>query len=146
MQEKGNVSQKNIEKTLVMLKKRRGMKEEKRNIFDYLNSIFYKKTLIYNKSECSAYMLSMWLSHDSKLIGIVNKLNCLQFSLKDDIIYKYYMSKVPKGKRFIKWVKKDEKDKKKDKLVSALMEENKFLSKREATQMVKFQEVMKDGK
>jgi hypothetical protein len=123
------------------------LKAKEVNIFSYLNQIFYKTDKHeYDKKLAPAYMLSMWLSHDSKLIDIVNNLNRLQFSLKDDIIYKYYMSKVPKGKRFIKWVKKDEKDKKRDKVISALMEENRQLSKREATQIAKFKENIKNDK
>jgi hypothetical protein len=101
------------------------------NIFNYLNQIFYKSSkLEYDKKIAPAYMLSMWLSHDSNLIGIVDKINHLQFLLKDDIIYKYYMSKVPKGKRFIKWTKKTLGDKRIDKRTKELMVEG--LSKREA--------------
>ena len=123
------------------------MKAKEVNIVNYLNQIFYKTDKYeYDKKLAPAYMLSMWLSHDSKLIDVVNKLNSLQFSLRDDIIYKYYMSKVPKGKRFIKWAKRDEKDKKRDKVVLALMEENWQLSKREATQIAKFKENIKNDK
>jgi hypothetical protein len=123
------------------------LKAKEVNIVNYLNQIFYKTDKYeYDKKLAPAYMLSMWLSHDSKLIDVVNKLNSLQFSLRDDIIYKYYMSKVPKGKRFIKWAKRDEKDKKRDKVVLALMEENWQLSKREATQIAKFKENIKNDK
>jgi len=114
-------------------------------IFDYLNQIFYKKDkYVYDKKSAPAYMLSMWLSHDSNLIDIVNKLNSLQFSLKDDIIYKYYMSKVPKGKRFLKWSKKTPKDKKFDKDVANEMDNNKHLSKREAMMVTKMRGVLSD--
>jgi hypothetical protein len=114
-------------------------KNKEITIFDYLNQIFYKSNkLEYDKKIAPAYMLSMWLSHDPKLIDIVNNLNSLQFILKDDIIYKYYMSKVPKGKRFIKWIKKTPQDKKIDKRVKELMIEG--LSKREALMTAKTEE------
>lgn len=110
------------------------------NIFNYLNQIFYKSDkLQYDRKIAPAYMLSMWLSHDASLIDIVNDMNDLQFILSDDIIYQYYMSKVPKGKRFIKWVKKTPEDKRIDKEVKSLMEASE-LSKREATMVVKLRE------
>jgi hypothetical protein len=121
------------------------LKAKEVNIFNYLNQIFYKTDKHeYDKKLAPAYMLSMWLSHDSKLIDIVNNLNCLQFSLKDGIIYKYYMSKVPKGKRFLKWSKKTPKDKKFDKDVANEMDNNKHLSKREAMMVTKMRGVLND--
>jgi len=80
----------------------------KKNIFDYLNSIYYKNNMLYNKSDgVSCYLLSLWLSHDKNLINIVQKINFLQFYLSDKIIYEYYFYTVPKGRRFIRWTKKD---------------------------------------
>jgi hypothetical protein len=38
---------------------------------------------------------------------LVNDINPYIFGLKDDLIYKYFYHKIPKGKRYIKWVKKD---------------------------------------
>lgn len=118
------------------------MADKEVNIFNYLNQIFYKsEKLPYDKKVAPAYMLSMWLSHDVSLIDIVNKINSLQFHLKDDIIYLYYMSKVPKGRRFIKWTKKDQKDKNIEKEIKNLMEKSK-LSKREAMMVAKFKEIL----
>jgi len=86
-------------------------------IFTFLDNLFYKKDLIYDKKVAPAYLLSLWLSHDSGLINIVNKINELHFNISDDLIYKYYFHKIPRGKRYLKWIKKDEKDKKiKDKI------------------------------
>jgi hypothetical protein len=81
-------------------------------IFDHLNNIFLKQGLKYDKKVVSTYLLSMWLSHDAQLIEIVNKINTLHFNISDNLIYDYYYSKIPKGRRFIKWVKKEETDKK----------------------------------
>jgi len=116
------------------------VKNKKVTLFDYFNQIFYKTSKHnYDKKIASAYIITLGLSHDPKLIDIVNKMNGLQFTLKDDIIYKYYMSKVPRGKRFIKWTKKTPKDKLFDKDVEEEMKE-KGLSKREAMMVVKFKE------
>lgn len=81
---------------------------EELNIFKYLDAIYYKKNLKYNSKFCSSYLLSLWLSHDKELLPIVSKLNTLQFTIPDEQIYQYYHSKVPSGKRFIKWTKKTE--------------------------------------
>ena len=110
------------------------------NLFDFLNQIYYKsRKYEYDRKVAPAYMLSMWLSHDERLIDIVNKINSLQFHLKDVIIYEYYMDKVPRGKRWIPWIKKTAKDKEQDKKVEALMVER-CLSKRESTEAIKFME------
>jgi hypothetical protein len=54
------------------------------------------------------------------------------------------MSKVPKGKRFLKWSKKTPKDKKFDKDVANEMDNNKHLSKREAMMVTKMRGVLSD--
>ena len=62
-------------------------------------------------------MISLWLSHDNNLINSVNNINHYQFLFPDDVIYKYYFDVIPKGRRFIRWTKKDQIDKKrKDKI------------------------------
>jgi len=111
--------------------------DKKPTLFDILDQIKFKTSKYeYNKKDASAFMISMFLSLDSNLIDIVNKINSLQFGLDDDIIYKYYMDKVPKGRRYLKWPKKDPKDKQFDKDVEQEMSE-KGLSKREAMMVVK---------
>jgi hypothetical protein len=105
------------------------------DFFTYLNAIFYKRKLKYNKKLCSTYLLSMWLSHDPELINLVNKLNPLQFLLKDDIIYQYYFEKVPKGRRFIRWTKKEKESKKRRKEIEELAKELN-VSKIEASQIL----------
>jgi hypothetical protein len=83
-------------------------KTKKVNLFSYLNQIYLKTDkLEYDKKLANPYMLSMWLSHDKKLIDIVNKMNKLQWYMKPEHIYKYYWHKIPKGRRYVKWVKKD---------------------------------------
>jgi hypothetical protein len=79
-----------------------------KTFFDFLNNIFYKRGLEYNKKICSTFHLGMWLSHDKKLIDIVNDINPYQFLIPENIIYRYFYEKVPIGSRYIKWVKKDE--------------------------------------
>jgi hypothetical protein len=95
------------------------MKNNNKTIFDFINAINYKNRIEYDKKIAPAYMLSMWFSHDIKLLDIINEINKIQFTLPDKIIYKYLYHKIPKGKRFLKWTKKD-----KDKNVSEKIKES----------------------
>lgn len=103
------------------------MSQKKENLFTYLNSLFNKKEVEpFNKTTCNPYMLSMYLSHEKDLINVVQEMNKIQFSLPDGrerIVYEYYLSKVPRGRRFIKWTKKDKAGKKKEKQLEEIMEE-----------------------
>ena len=108
-------------------------------IFDIINQINNKtKKYKYDKKVAPAYMLSQWLSHDQNLIGIVQDItkNGLQFNLSDNLIYDYYYSKVPQKRRFIKWTKKDKKNKKDEKRVDELKIQYN-LSKNEAMMVLK---------
>lgn len=78
-------------------------------IFDYLNNLFYKKGLEYNKKIAPAYLITLFLSYDKQLLPLVDKVNKLLFTLPDELIYQYFYDKVPKGKRFIKFPKKTSK-------------------------------------
>ncbi len=75
--------------------------------FEPINNILYKQGKPYDPKVMNAYLLSLWLSHDSSLLEIVNDINDYHFLLNDDIIYKYYYYTVPKGKRYLRWVKKE---------------------------------------
>ena len=118
-------------------------KEKKKNKitpFTYTNQILSKSRKVpYDKSKGSAFLMSMHFSHDPEFIDIVNKINCLQFHLKDDIIYEYYMAALPQTRRWIKWAKKTPESKKFEKAVKVLMEDE-GLSKREAKLTVKYKE------
>lgn len=92
------------------------------NIFTFLNQIQSKQRKIsYNKKIASAYMLTQWFSHDKRLIKKTNDINKYQFLFPDEIIYEYYMSIIPSGDRYIKWIKKKKDDKTK-KLINKLKE------------------------
>ena len=113
------------------------------NLFTFLNQIYTKvEKYPYDKKLAPAYMLSMWLSHDKQLIDYVERINHLQFTIPDESIYKYYMSVVPKGKRYIKWVKKTPEEKQFIKDVMKIVEET-DLSKREAKMLVTFKKELK---
>jgi hypothetical protein len=115
------------------------------NLFDFLNQIYLKNQKYpYDKKAASAYMLSLWLSHDKYLINIVDKIVRLQFTLPDDIIYNYYMSEIPKGRRYIKWVKKTPEDKKNKKKLDLIMEGT-DLSKREAKMILALEEKLSEN-
>ena len=98
--------------------------------FDYAAAIQQKSKLEYNDKAANGYMLMLHFSHDNSLLEIVNKLNEQIFRgiIPNKCVYKYFYDKVPKGKRFIRWVKKNKsKDVKIDELV-----ETYGMSRREA--------------
>ena len=94
--------------------------DKKKTIFDYMNAIYHKKDIKYIKKECSGYLLSLWMSHDKKLCKMVNDINKFIFLLPDEMIYKYFFHAVPKGRRYLKWTKKDKIEKKKDGIIKKL--------------------------
>ena len=82
--------------------------KDKLTLFDVLNSIFYKKEIVYNKKIANAYIMVLWLSHDPELLVLSNKINKRLFTHPDKGVYEILYSKVPKGSRYIKWIKKQE--------------------------------------
>lgn len=107
------------------------MIEKKKTLFDFINALNYKNKIEYDKKVASAYILSLWLSHDKELLDLTNKINPYLFLLKDEAIWLYYYNKIPKKRRFIKWIKKEELNKKDEKEIKDLMEKYN-ISKREA--------------
>jgi len=94
-------------------------------LFDAINAINYKKKEYkYDKKVASAYMLSLFISIDPNLCILANRINSYQFILPDDLIYQYYYHAVPKGKRFLKWTKKDAVDKKRETIIKKLSEKH----------------------
>ena len=93
----------------------------KKTLFDYLNAIYYKKDIPYDKKVANGYILTLWLSHDRGLLDLSNEINKYLFKLPDEAVYSYFFDKVPKGKRFIKYVKKEKVDKKKQKEIDELV-------------------------
>ena len=91
-------------------------------IFDFLNSINNKTKLEYEKKDLNTYILSLWLSHSSDVIHLVNNINECLFTLPDDLVYKYYMKSIPKKRRFIKWSSKEKKDLKREKSIQKVMD------------------------
>lgn len=119
------------------------MSEKKLGLFDFVKQLSaVKEKYPYDKKIAPAYMLSMVLSHDGKLVDIVNEINKYQFLLPDEVIYKYYRSIVPKGNRYIKWVKKKS-DKNFEKKVDEMQEKYPRLSKRDIKICLRLKEVKK---
>jgi hypothetical protein len=112
---------------------------KKDTLFTFLNQIQNKRrTVPYDKKIANAYMISMWLSHDKSLINRVNDINKYQFILPDEIIYEYYMSAVPQGKRYLKWVKKRKEDTQMKKRIKKIQEYNPTLSVRECKMVLTY--------
>lgn len=108
-------------------------------LITFLNQIQTKRrTVPYHKNVANAYMLSQWLSHDKDLISKVNKINQYQFLLPDEVVYEYYMSAIPSGKRYIKWIKKRLKDDNMERRIKRLQEHIPELSTRECKMLLSF--------
>lgn len=80
--------------------------------FAPLNNIMYKQAKPYDPKVMPAYLMSLWLSHDNSLLELINDINDFHFLLDDKIIQKYYYYIIPKGKRYLRWIKKDQSDEK----------------------------------
>ena len=99
---------------------------------------------VLNKTACNPYMLSMYLAHEPDLIDMVQEMNKIQFSLPDnreEIVFNYYFDKVPRGRRFIKWTKKEKVSKKREAQLEEIMQEL-DVSKLEADSILKTMEKM----
>lgn len=109
-------------------------KERKHNdLFGVLNAIFNKTPVLYDKKEASAYMLMLWLSHEKDLMYWVDQINMnkIIFNTPDKLIFKYFYDKIPKKRRFVKWIKKSKVSENKEKALTELC--NKYnISKKEA--------------
>jgi len=101
------------------------------DLFGTLNAVCNKTQIKYDKKLASAYMLSLWLSHEKELMFYVDKINNVMYNLPDELVFKYYMKKIPKKKRYIKWIKKGKLSKKKTKKINELCDKYN-ISKKEA--------------
>ena len=103
-----------------------------KTFFDYATAIQLKTNIEYNDKIANGYMLMLHFSHDNKLLNITNSINehIFKSTIPNKCIYTYFYDKVPKGKRWIRWVKKNvEKDNK----INGLAERY-GISKREAAE------------
>jgi hypothetical protein len=105
-------------------------------LFTVLNSIFLKNKIEYDQRIAPPYILTLWLSHDRSLLPMTNKLNKHLFNLPAEKVYQYFYFSVPKGKRFIRWPRKSEKDKQREKKIEQLCEEHN-ISKKEASLFIR---------
>jgi hypothetical protein len=95
-----------------------------------MNSLFYKTKLNFDYKIASPYMLLLWLSHDKNLVFLCNRLNLRLYRHTNKAVYEILFDAVPKGKRFIKWIKKEEKPKKNKEIEYLMVTHN--MSEREA--------------
>ena len=113
-----------------MAKAKKGTKKGN-HLTEVLNAINLKEPCNYNPKEVSAWVISLFLSEDPQLIEIVNNINKNHFSLDDRLIFRYYVSKVPAKRRYIKFTKKSKESKDQEAEIKHLMETY-GVSKREA--------------
>jgi hypothetical protein len=94
------------------------MKEKKVDIFTFINQIQSKRrTEPYDKKIAGGFLLSLFLSMNNKYLKQVNAMNKVQNVLPDETIYNYYMSVIPQGRDYSKFIKKrKDEDNTKDRL------------------------------
>lgn len=82
-------------------------------IWDFINSICDKKRIEYDDKIFNSYITTLHFSQDNITCQYSDKINKLLFLLPNKVVYNYFYSTIPKGKRWIKWPKKvKEKDNK----------------------------------
>ena len=111
--------------------KAKGSTKKGNHLTEVLNAINLKEKCDYNPKEVSAWVISLFLSEDPELIEIANKINEFQFTLDDRLIFRYYVSKVPAKRRYIKFTKKSQESKDQESEIKHLIETY-GVSKREA--------------
>jgi len=82
--------------------------KKKSDLFQAINCINYKTKPDFDISKVNGYILSLWLAQDKDLVKYVQEINPYIFNMNNKMIFKFYYNRVPKGRRFIKWTKKDD--------------------------------------
>lgn len=90
---------------------------EEINIFTFVNQIQSKRrTIEYDSKIAPAYVLSLFLSMNKDYLKTINEINKYQFALSDKAVYEYFMSTIPMGKIYSKFVKKRDDSKMRERL------------------------------
>lgn len=109
------------------------------NLFDCLDAINKKIPYTYKKKDCTAYMMLMWMSHNTECLPYVDRLNERLFEMPDDLVFAALYKGIPKANRFIKWDKGSKTSditKKKEAIIKDIQDEHGF-SKFEASTLFK---------
>lgn len=72
----------------------------------FKDGILLKKPVKFDKNETPIWLLIHWLAHDDDSINKVNALNKVLYYVKDEAAWSYFVDVVPKGSKWIKWIKK----------------------------------------
>jgi hypothetical protein len=87
---------------------------KKKGPFDYIKQITSKKEpkdFEYDKKICNGYLLSFFLSHSMAFLPIVQKMNKIQYYVKDEFVYDYYFNLIPRGYERLNLIKKAKENK-----------------------------------
>lgn len=83
---------------------------KRKTLFEHINHINEKQTKNYweslsegDKKTWSNYMVHRFLSMEPAFIEIVNEVQ--KYNLTPDIVYKFYIDVLPRGRRWLKYVK-----------------------------------------
>lgn len=116
------------------------MKEDSGKLtpFTFIDQIMSKRnTIDYDPKICSGYFMIYHFSLFKEYIKIVDKIVPLMYHLGDKAIYEYFMSEIPRGKKFIRWPK-DKKEELLEKGIEQIMSKYPDMSSKEARRVVSF--------
>jgi hypothetical protein len=77
------------------------------NFFNYLKALYSKVDVMYDDKEFPPYLMLLWVSHDTNNFAKVELINKYLFHTKPKHIWNYLRYVLPKGYKFLKYIKKD---------------------------------------
>jgi hypothetical protein len=97
----------------ILIKPKKKEKIKGKGLFDHLKAIYlepYNPKYFDDLSETdrktfSTYMINRYLSMNPEWLTITNIVQQYSFYMPSDALYKVYANYIPKGRKFLKWVK-----------------------------------------
>ena len=78
------------------------------DFFSYLKALYNKdENIKYDPKKFPPYLMLLWISHDKDNFDKIIKINKFLFKINPKYIWTYLRYVLPKGYKFLKYVKKD---------------------------------------
>lgn len=98
-----------------------------KSLFDHIKEIcqhqdpdYWNKLTDADKRTWSTYMVNRFLSMNEEWVDVVNDIQLLSQAMTPEVVYKLYINVIPKGRRWLKYIKST-KDKKYEEWLIELM-------------------------
>lgn len=83
-----------------------------KSLFDHIKAIcqeqdpnYWSKLTDADKRTWSTYMVNRFLSMNEEWVDIVNDIQLLTQTMTPEVVYKLYINVIPKGRRWLKYIK-----------------------------------------